>query len=79
MLRTSRRPRMPYPAPTSSRSAAADATSAMSITLRRVSRHTIASYRDTFRLLLGFAQHTTGKQPCQLDLTDLDAHSSRRS
>jgi integrase/recombinase XerD len=43
------------------------------ITQRRVSPHTIASYRDTFRLLLGFAHQTTGKSPCQLDLTDLDA------
>jgi site-specific recombinase XerD len=43
------------------------------ITQRRVSPHTIASYRDTFRLLLGFVQQATGKPPCQLDLTDLDA------
>jgi len=40
---------------------------------RRVSPHTIASYRDTFRLLLTFAQQTIKKAPCQLDLTDLDA------
>ena len=37
------------------------------------SRHTIRAYRDTFRLLLGYAHQHTGKQPCQLDLTDLDA------
>jgi integrase/recombinase XerD len=43
------------------------------INQRRVSPHTIASYRDTFRLLLGFAQQTTGKPPSRLDLTDLDA------
>jgi integrase/recombinase XerD len=43
------------------------------ITQRRVSPHTVASYRDTFRLLLDFAHQTTGKAPCQLDLTDLDA------
>jgi len=43
------------------------------ITQRRVSPHTIASYRDTFRLLLDFAQNRTGKPPCQLDLADLDA------
>jgi site-specific recombinase XerD len=43
------------------------------ITQRRVSPHTIASYRDTFRLLLGFAQGITGKAPTQLNLTDLDA------
>jgi site-specific recombinase XerD len=43
------------------------------ITQRHASPHTIASYRDTFRLLLGFAQRRTGKAPCQLDLADLDA------
>jgi site-specific recombinase XerD len=37
------------------------------------SPHTIAAYRDTFRLLLGFAQRRTGKQPCKLTLEDLDA------
>ena len=37
------------------------------------SQHTIAAYRDTFRLLLGFAQRQTGKQPCRLDIEDLDA------
>ena len=29
-------------------------------------------YRDSFRLLLTFAQHRTGKAPSQLDLADLD-------
>jgi site-specific recombinase XerD len=43
------------------------------INQRRVSPHTIASYRDTFRLLLGFAQRATGKAPSRLDLTDLHA------
>lgn len=43
------------------------------MTQRRVSPNTIASYRDTFRLLLTFAQKKTGKAPCQLQLTDLDA------
>jgi integrase/recombinase XerD len=43
------------------------------ITQRRVSPHTIASYRDTFRLLLGFAAERTGKGPSQLELVDLDA------
>jgi integrase/recombinase XerD len=38
-----------------------------------VSAHTIAAYRDTFRLLLAFAQQHRGKQPCDLDLEDLDA------
>jgi len=40
---------------------------------RRASQHTVASYRDTFRLLLGFAQRHTGKTPATLDLEDLDA------
>lgn len=38
-----------------------------------VSSHTIAAYRDTFRLLLTFAQQHTGKQPSALQLEDLDA------
>jgi site-specific recombinase XerD len=38
-----------------------------------VSPHTIAAYRDTFRLLLCFAQKRTGKQPCALQIEDLDA------
>ena len=40
---------------------------------RQVSPHTIASYRDTFRLLLNFAQKQCGKSPSSLNLTDLDA------
>lgn len=40
---------------------------------RAASPHTVAAYRDTFRLLVGFAQHATGKPPCRLDLADLDA------
>ncbi|MFV1999537.1 MAG: tyrosine-type recombinase/integrase [Acidimicrobiia bacterium] len=40
---------------------------------RRASPNTIASYRDTFRLLLGFAQQQTAKPPSKLDLIDLDA------
>jgi len=43
------------------------------IAQRHVSPNTVASYRDTFRLLLSFAHDTLGKRPCQLDLTDLDA------
>jgi integrase/recombinase XerD len=38
-----------------------------------VSPHTIAAYRDTFRMLLAFAQKRTGKQPCKLEIEDLDA------
>src|SRR5215813_3719643 len=40
---------------------------------RKVSPHTIASYRDTFRLLLQFAQKRLHKAPSQLGLNDLDA------
>jgi integrase/recombinase XerD len=43
------------------------------ITQRNASPHTIAAYRDTFRLLLHFAQQQTGKQPFQVDIDDLDA------
>jgi integrase/recombinase XerD len=40
---------------------------------RQASPHTIAAYRDTFRLLLGFADKRLGTPPCQLALTDVDA------
>jgi integrase/recombinase XerD len=40
---------------------------------RGASGHTIAAYRDTWRLLLGFASRRTGKNPSQLDIADLDA------
>jgi integrase/recombinase XerD len=40
---------------------------------RRASPHTVASYRDTFSLLLRFIQHQKGKAPCGLDFSDLDA------
>jgi len=40
---------------------------------RQVSPHTVAAYRDTFRLLLRFAQARLGKAPSQLGLADLDA------
>jgi integrase/recombinase XerD len=43
------------------------------VTQRQVSPHTIAAYRDTFRLLLTFVHHATGKAPADLDVTDLDA------
>jgi site-specific recombinase XerD len=43
------------------------------ITQRDASPRTIVAYRDTFRLLLTFASQRTGKQPCQLDIDDLDA------
>jgi site-specific recombinase XerD len=37
------------------------------------SPHTISAYRDTFRLLLSFAQERTGKPPSKLQVEDLDA------
>jgi hypothetical protein len=33
---------------------------------RHASRHTVAAYRDTFRLLLGYAQERTGRAPAEL-------------
>jgi integrase/recombinase XerD len=43
------------------------------IAQRQVSGHTVAAYRDTFRLLLAFTQQRTGTAPCDLRLDDLDA------
>jgi len=40
---------------------------------RKASPHTIASYRDTFRLLLKFAHGRIGKPPAKLAIPDLDA------
>ncbi len=40
---------------------------------RQASANTVAAYRDAWRLLLRYAQDRTGRQPCQLDLADLDA------
>jgi site-specific recombinase XerD len=40
---------------------------------RAVSPSTVAAYRDTFRLLLAFAQKKTGRAPTDLALADLDA------
>jgi site-specific recombinase XerD len=40
---------------------------------RQASPHTIAAYRDTFRLLLAFSHERSGKAPCSLDFADLDA------
>jgi integrase/recombinase XerD len=40
---------------------------------RGASSHTIAAYRDAIRLLLRYATDRTHKQPCQLDIADLDA------
>lgn len=43
------------------------------IAQREASPHTVASYRDSFCLLLRFAQQRTGRRPHQLALEDLDA------
>jgi site-specific recombinase XerC len=40
---------------------------------RQASPHTIASYRDTFRMLLDFAQKRLHKQPSCLAVEDVDA------
>lgn len=37
------------------------------------SRHTIASYRDTFRLLIRYAGARSGKAPTKLEVGDIDA------
>lgn len=39
---------------------------------RQASGHTIAAYSDTFRLLLRFVEHETGKTPASLDIDDLN-------
>lgn len=41
---------------------------------RHVSHQTVASYRDTFRLLLRFAERRLEKPACQLCLSDMDAN-----
>jgi integrase/recombinase XerD len=40
---------------------------------RQASPHTVASYRDTFSLLLRFAQQRLSKPPSRLEFTDVDA------
>ncbi len=40
---------------------------------RHASSHTVAAYRDTMRLLLGYAATRAGQPPSLLDFTDLDA------
>jgi len=39
---------------------------------RQVSPHTLASYRDTFRLLVQYAQRRLRKAPSDLTMPDLD-------
>jgi integrase/recombinase XerD len=43
------------------------------IAQRDASQATVASYRDTFRLLLGYARDRTRKKPTELVLADIDA------
>lgn len=43
------------------------------VSQRAASPNTIAAYRLTFRLLLGFASKRTGKAPSKLDIAELDA------
>lgn len=38
----------------------------------QASPHTVAAYRDTFRLLLRFASSRSGKEPSELDFVDID-------
>jgi integrase/recombinase XerD len=40
---------------------------------REASPHTVAAYRDTFRLLLGFLQQRLNKPPSSVTIADLDA------
>jgi integrase/recombinase XerD len=40
---------------------------------QQASPHTVAAYRDTWRLLLAYAGQQAGKPPSRLDITDLDA------
>jgi hypothetical protein len=40
---------------------------------KNASPTTVASYRDTCKLLLAFARHQTGKEPSSLSLANLNA------
>ena len=40
---------------------------------RQASRNTMIAYRDTFKLLLRFAQERTAREPARLSVADLDA------
>jgi len=46
---------------------------------RKASPHTIASYRDTFRLLLQFAQMRLRKAPSQLGLLKVSSACGRET
>jgi site-specific recombinase XerD len=43
------------------------------LTQRQASPRTVASYRDTFRILLNFVHERIGKAPSELDIAELDA------
>ena len=43
------------------------------ISQRQASPHTVAAYRDCFRLLFAYMAQTSGKQPAELGFEDLDA------
>src|SRR5260370_9501549 len=45
---------------------------------RRASPQTVASYRDTFRLLIQHLSQTTGRKPSDLTLDDLQAKAIMR-
>ena len=40
---------------------------------RHASDETVRAYRDTWKLLVGFAAARTGKQPSSLDIDDFDS------
>ena len=40
---------------------------------RQASPHTVAAYRDSLRLLIVYAARILGKQPVDLNISDLDA------
>lgn len=42
---------------------------------RQASPNTVGAYRDAFKLLLSFVSERIGKQPCRLDIGDLDAET----
>ncbi len=44
------------------------------INQRHASPKTVAAYRDTWRLLIGYAAEHTGRQPCALDFDDIDTN-----
>lgn len=41
----------------------------------QASPRTVISYRDTFKLLLGYLENRTGKAPCELGWDDIDAEA----